>query len=207
MTMPGAIVVGVVGFAALLAGIVAPPAPARAQDTGFLPRAPDAAYLQLGDLPPGFEEFTLPVLPALSYTRLQNVAIGETVYRRATRTGGMLVWNVAFRTREPATADQLGRWAAGFFGWLAANVRETEYTEHTVLDTPAIGEEAVLVSFHHAARDYPIAGDGALLAFRRGEVVVLLLVENLDGRALDDARDYARLLDARLQREGASAGR
>ena len=207
MTLPRAIISGFVGCAALLGGIVAPAPPARAQDGGFLPRAPDAAFLQSSDLPPGFEEFTLPVLPALSYTRLQNVAIGEMVYRRASRTGGMLVWNVAFRTREPATYEQLGRWAAGFFGWLAGNVRETEYTEHTVLDTPAIGEEAVLVSFHHAAREYPIAGDGALLAFRRGEVMVLLLVENLDGRALDDARDYASLLDARLQRVAASAGR
>src|SRR5438067_6159390 len=116
-----AALLGLATLAEILCIGAAPATPARAQGGGFLPRAPDAAYLQPGDLPPGFEEFTLPVLPALSYTRLQNVAIGETVYRRASRTGGMLVWNVAFRTREPATHEQLGRWAAGFFGWLAAN--------------------------------------------------------------------------------------
>jgi hypothetical protein len=185
----------------------APAQATRAPATGIRPPAPDAAFVQLADLPTGFESFNLPLPVAVTYVREQNVGVSELLYRRRSAAGGIIVWNVALRTPEPASAEDLRRWSGGFFGFHLAHVRETEYSDFTSLDPPAVGEVATLYGFHHAAREYPISGDSALLAFRRGEIVVLLLVENLDGRAVDDVLEYGNLLDGRLQREAGAVRR
>src|SRR5262245_64250708 len=63
-------------------------APAPTQNSGSLPPAPDAAWVQRSDLPTEVREAPLTPLPSPRWTGRQRVLIGEHWYRRAASPGG-----------------------------------------------------------------------------------------------------------------------
>jgi hypothetical protein len=101
----------------------------------------------------------------------------------------------------PAMTDErLGRLAEDLSDFLDRSMNPLELSDWADLDTAGLGEFARVYGFRTRTTQNA-TGDGALAVFSRGNLVSYVMMLNLDGQAATDLRQYAGMLDGRVQRD------
>jgi hypothetical protein len=187
----------VVGLAALVGNLAAQVAPAAAQGRMVPVSRPELA-LSPRDLPPGYEESG-----SLQFSLAQTPLEDRLMRRTAGTRGPLVVWSVTFEMPEPATAADVEQLALALAGDLTRNSADQENTrlaDWHDMDPAGLGDHATMYGFRAGALDSnDLPADGVLVMFARGTMVAGLLVMGTDGRTILDARQYARLVEARIE--------
>jgi hypothetical protein len=187
----------VVGLAAVVGSLTAPVAPAAAQER-MLPVSRPELALSLRDLPPGYEESG-----SLRFTLAQTPLADRLMRRTSGTRGPLLVWSVTFEVPQPATAAEVEQLTLALAGDLTRNSAEQENTrlaDWHEMDPAGLGEHAMMYGFRAGTLDSnELPAEGVLVMFARGTMVAGILVMGTDGRTILDARQYARLVEARIE--------
>ena len=204
-----------IGVALIVLGMLgAPVSGARAQQAPATPTAaptgtvggppaviarPDLA-LTLRDLPPGYQE-TTPISLTIGGTPVED----RSIMRDGAGVGPFYLWSAVYEAVPPAITDaRLERLARDLTVLFSRSAAPLDLSDWDELDPAGLGEFARVYGFEFRAPEVERAGDGALAAFNHGNVVTYLAVMSFDGRAITDLRQYARLLDGRIQQEDAT---
>jgi len=102
------------------------------------------------------------------------------------------------------TDGRLGRLARDVTVVFSRSAVPLELGDWDELDSAGLGEFARVYGFEFRAPEVERPGDGALAAFNQGNLVTYLAVMSFDGRAVTDLRQYARLVDGRVQQSDAT---
>jgi hypothetical protein len=188
------------GLAAMVGSLALPAAPALAQATRGHVARPDLA-LGLEDLPAGYEE-----VASLGLT-IGDTALEDRALRRlGAGVGPWLVWSGTFHSANPVTVERIARWHDQVATvWGRAYGADVVFKDWAELDPVDVGDHAIMYEFRYEVADTDIRGEGALVVFSRGDLVTFLGTLQSDARTTVDLRQYARLLDARVQRESTLA--
>ena len=107
-----------------------------------------------------------------------------------------------------------GQLAAGLVGSLQPLGADVQLSDWASVDASGLGDRASLTSFRYRttplagaeagplAATLPAQGEGAFALFSRGDLLSALVVFGTDSQVLQDARQYAARVDARLQAQG-----
>jgi len=184
-----------VGVAVFAGGIGSGTGAVHAQERLAAIARPDLA-LSPSDLPPGYEEMT-PVGLRLGEADLDDHMLRNTT----TDARQIVIWSATFNATTPVTEERLDRWSRDLATLFARRFRGVTMTDWQTLDPAGIGDQATMYSFGFQLVEADGTGDGAMVVFSRGDTVSVLATLNDDGRATVDLRQYAHILDGRMQRE------
>jgi hypothetical protein len=201
-----------IGVVLIVLGLLGAPASvARAQQAPATPTAaptatvgappaviarPDLA-LTLRDLPPGYEE-TTPIGLTIGGTPVED----RSILHDGPGAGPFYLWSAVYEAVPPAITDaRLERLARDATVVLSRSMVPLDLSDWDELDPAGLGEFARVYGFEFRAPEVERPGDGALAAFNHGNVVTYLAILSFDGRAVTDLRQYARLLDGRIQQD------
>jgi hypothetical protein len=172
--------------------------PARAQQA---PINESPLTLTLADLPPGYREVIA-----------STVDIGEgpadtRVFMRAgAGAGPVMIFSVTIVGDASARTEVMAR-ARREWAELGDGVRRNQsgqLSDCEALDATGVGEDALLYrcqfQWTEASRPEgePATEEMANLSFRRGNITSTLAITSADGLAVEAARQYGGLLDARI---------
>jgi hypothetical protein len=184
-----------VGLAVFAGGFGAPVGAVHAQDRLAAIARPDLG-LSARDLPPGYEEMEAVGL------RLGEADLDDHMLRRTTEgEGPIVIWSATFKATTPVTEERVDRWSRDLATLFARRFRGVTMTDWETLDPAGIGDQATMYSFGIQLVEEEGRGDGAMVVFSRGDTVSVMATINGDGRATVDLRQYAHMVDGRMQRE------
>jgi hypothetical protein len=195
------VVLAVVGLVVLAGGFGSGAGAAHAQSRLAAVARPDIRLTER-DLPPGYEE-TTPVGLRLGEAELDDHLLKHTDGDE----GPVFLWSATFEASSPVTEERLDRWSRELATAFSRHFRGATMTDWETLDPTGIGEQATLYRFRLQLVEAEGSGDGALVVFSRGDTVSVLAAVNVDGRSAADVRQYAQVVDGRMQREVGQMGR
>jgi hypothetical protein len=190
-----------VGLAVFAGGFGSSAGSVHAQDRLAAIARPDLG-LTARDLPPGYEEAT-PIGLRLGETELDD----HMLQRTTAGTGPVFIWTATFKPTTPVTDERLDRWSRDMATVFGRYFRDVTMTDWETLDPAGIGEQATMYSFRFQLVESEGSGDGALVVFSRGDTVSLIATLSGDGRSTVDLRQYAQMVDGRMQHEVQQAAR
>ena len=189
------VMAAVVGLAVFAGGLGSSTGSVHAQDRLAAIARPDLG-LTARDLPPGYEEAT-PVGLRLGETELDD----HMLQRTTPGVGPIFIWSATFKATTPVTDERVDRWSRDMATVFGRHFRDVTMTDWETLDPAGIGDQATMYSFRFQLVDSDGSGDGAMIVFSRGDTVSVIATLSGDGRATVDLRQYAHLVDGRMQRE------
>jgi hypothetical protein len=196
-----AVLPALLGLAGLAEILCAGATPAAAQDRDRAVSRQDLA-LVASDLSASYQE------SSWIQVQMGQALLDTRLLTRNDGAGPLIVYSMTFQARGRVPQADIRRLADETYANLSDVLARTIQIELTGVETlgyPGVGDVAAMRRFGFRVPNVNGEGDGALVTFAREDYVAVLATLSTDGRAVTDVRQYARIVDARVQTEQAGA--